>query len=243
MKNAWYAVIFSIAIIVAAAIFSHAFLNRHQSQDAIRVTGLSQVDFTSDLIVWKARFSRQNSELKKAYAMLESDRKAIREYLGQKGIPDSLIVFSAVQTHEMSKAQYENGNYIGSTFTGYELTQFAEINSPDVEKVEMISRQITELINRGIQVISEAPDYYYTGLADLKIQMISDATKDARTRAETIAEQSAASLGTLKSADLGVFQITGQRENEEYSWAGTFNTKNKFKTASVTMRLEFEVND
>ena len=47
----------------------------------------------------------------------------------------------------------------------------------------------TELLNQGVQFYSESPRYYYTKLADLKIQMISKATQDARLRAEKIAER------------------------------------------------------
>jgi hypothetical protein len=117
-----------------------------------------------------------------------------------------------------------------------------ELKSTEVEKVEQISREITELLNKGISLYSEPPRYYYTKLADLKIKMISEATEDARIRAEQISEKSGSSLGDLQSATMGVFQITGQNSDEEYSWGGTFNTSAKEKTASITMKLTYEVN-
>jgi hypothetical protein len=77
-------------------------------------------------------------------------------------------------------------------------------------------------------------------LAELKIKMIESATKVARLRAEKIAKQAGGSLGSLKTADLGVFQITGQNSSEYYSWGGSFNTSSKKKTASVTIRLKYD---
>ena len=71
--------------------------------------------------------------------------------------------------------------------------------------------------------------------------MISQATEDARIRAEKIAENAGSNLGILKSARMGVFQITGQNSKEDYSWGGTFNTSSKEKTASITMRLQYQV--
>ena len=59
--------------------------------------------------------------------------------------------------------------------------------------------------------------------------MISKATEDARLRAEKIAEFSGGKLGKIVSAKMGVFQITGQNSNEDYSWGGTFNTSSKEK--------------
>jgi hypothetical protein len=116
------------------------------------------------------------------------------------------------------------------------------IESKDVQKVENLSRQITELINNGVEFSSRAPAYYYTKLSDLKIQMIADATKDARKRAEEIAMNAGGKLGKLKKANLGVFQITAQNSSDEdYSWGGTFNTSSKNKTANITIRLEYEI--
>jgi len=67
--------------------------------------------------------------------------------------------------------------------------------------------------------------------------MIEAATKDAKNRAETIAENGGGSLGKLTYASMGVFQITAENSSDEYSWGGSFNTSSKRKTASITMRL------
>jgi hypothetical protein len=60
-------------------------------------------------------------------------------------------------------------------------------------------------------------------------------------RAENIAKNSGASLGKLISANMGIFQITGQNSGEDYSWGGTFNTSSKAKTASITMKLDYHI--
>ena len=66
-------------------------------------------------------------------------------------------------------------------------------------KIENLSRTVTEIINKGIELTSSQPMYFYTKLADVKQQMIADATKDARERAKKIAENAGSSLGSLKS--------------------------------------------
>lgn len=121
------------------------------------------------------------------------------------------------------------------------MTQSDQIESNKVEKIEKISIEVTELLNEGVNFYSEAPRYYYTRLADLKIEMISKATEDARIRAEKIAAYSNGKLGALQAAKMGVFQITGQNSDENYSWGGTFNTSSKDKTASITMKLVYKV--
>lgn len=235
------AIIFAIAIVIAAWFLGDSYVSRANPDGVISVTGSGSENFTSDLIVWEGRFSQVSQNLEMAYNELNRDKTTVRNYLIQKGIKEENIVFNSVQTSERRKEQYENGNYIGSIFQGYQLTQNVKIESNDVEKVEQVSREITELLNKGVQFNSTPPRYYYTKLADLKIEMISKATEDARLRAEKIAENSGGQLGALKSANLGVFQITGQNSGEDYSWSGAYNTADKKKTASITMRLEYEI--
>ena len=241
MKNNLTAIVFGLSIIIASYILGNAFLHRNDKEGTISVTGLGKADFTSDLIVWEGSFAKESFNLKQAYSDLERDKKIISEYLLTKGITDDELVFNAVNSRKNTRAKYTtDGKYMGDEFLGYILTQSLQIESNDVKKVETISREITELLNKGIQFYSQSPRYYYTKLADLKIEMISKATEDARIRAEKIAENSGGNLGDLISAKMGIFQITGQNSNEDYSWGGTYNTSSKEKTASITMKLNYE---
>jgi hypothetical protein len=239
MKKSFSSIVFSIAIISAAYLLGDAIINRNNGQGNISVTGLGNANFTSDLIVWEGSFSNTNKQLKLAYNNLEKDKKIITEYLISKGISANEIVFKAVQSRKDNKSIYVNGKYAGDEFLGYVLTQSLQIDSKNVETVEKISREITELLNKGIEFYSQPPRYYYTKLADLKVEMISKATADARARAEKIADNSGGQLGDLISAKMGIFQITGQNSNESYSWGGAFNTSSKEKTASITMKLDY----
>ena len=243
MKNNITALIFGLAIIIAAYLLGNAYMNRNSEEGTISVTGLGKADFTSDLIVWEGSFSKESFDLQKAYSDLEKDKEVISGYLLSKGISGDELVFNAVNSRKNTRGKYNpQGQYTGEEFLGYILTQSLQIDSKDVEKVEKISREITELLNKGIQFYSQPPRYYYTKLADLKIEMISKATEDARIRAEQIAKNSGGDLGELISAKMGIFQITGQNSNENYSWGGTYNTSSKEKTASITMKLNYKSN-
>lgn len=235
------AILLAVAIVLAAYIAGSFYLKRATPPGVISVTGSGSEDFTSDLIVWEGTFSQTSMNLREAYENLNSDKETVRKYLVSKGISEENIVFNSVETMEKKEPRYENGNYVGETFQGYLLRQTVKIESADVPKVEQVAREITELLEKGVQFSSNQPRYYYTKLADLKIKMISAATEDARLRAEKIAENSGSELGDLRSADLGVFQIIGQNSGENFTWGGAYNTADKKKTASVTMRLEYEI--
>jgi hypothetical protein len=242
MKQYTNSIIFGIAIVTSSIFLGKAYTDRNKVDGEIQVTGLGKADFSSDLIVWEGRFGAQDMDLKQAYLTLEKNKSVINEYLVTKGINAEQLIFSAVKTNQKNKRIYsEDGNYIGDEFVGYELNQSVQIESKDVDKIEKISREITELLNQGVQFYSESPRYYYTKLADLKIEMISKATEDARVRAEKISEFSGGKLGKLESAKMGVFQITGQNSKEDYSWGGTYNISSREKTASITMKLVYKV--
>ena len=241
MKNYLNSVITATAIVLTALIFANAFRNRNKVNNAISVTGLGSKDFVSDLIVWSGTFTRKSYELKDAYLLLDKDRESIKNYMISKGVKPQNLIFTAIEINKEFDDVYDNsGNKVKSTFTGYKLQQNIQIESNEVEKVEDVSRQVSELINSGIEFYSNSPQYYYTKLAELKIEMIAEATKDASARAERIAQNAGSAVGRLKNADMGVFQIVAQNSSEDYSWGGSYNTTSKRKTATITVKLEYE---
>ncbi len=243
LKNSLNVIIIAIAAVISSYLFSNAFQNRNKSNDTISVTGSGKKDFISDLIVWNGSFSKKSATLKEAYAALDADRENIKNYLLGKGISTTEMVFSAVNFNKDFETTFnENGTTRQQIFTGFTLTQSVNIQSKEVNKIEEISRQSSELINSGVEFYSSPPEYYYTKLAELKIQMIAEATKDASARAKSIAENADANLGSLKKSDMGVFQITGQNSSEDFSYGGSFNTQSKNKTANITVRLVYQVN-
>lgn len=236
------AVIIGLSIIITGFVVGRAYNFKYKSINTVNVVGGADYDFSSDLVVWSAGYSRTNYELKGAYAALKSDENEVRNYLKKSGISDSEIVFSSIVIDKQYTYSYNNNGGIASTnFAGYQLRQTVKVNSGNLDKVEKTSREITELLQSGIELSSEQPAYYYTKLSDLKIKLLEKATEDAHTRAKTIAQNGNSSLGAMKKASMGVFQITGQYSNEDYTYGGAFNTKDREKTASITVRLEYEL--
>lgn len=236
------AIIFAIAICVAASMLSTAWRKTHYISETIKVTGLAEKNFVSDLIVWSGTFSRKMMTMQEAFAVLKKDADAIQNYLVGKGVPQKDIVFSAVNINKEYRNTYDkDGRTTGTFFDGYTLNQSLEIESKEVDKIEKISREVTELINSGIEFNSSEPRYYYTKLAELKLEMLASATADAKNRADRIAKNAGGGLGSLRNAAMGIFQITAQNSSEEFSYGGNFNTSSKNKTASITTKLEFGI--
>ena len=236
------AAIIGIAFIIGLFLVGKAYKYRSTSQETITVTGSAEKDFVSDLIVWKGTYSRKSMELKSAYAQLKDDETVVKNYLLGKGIQASEIVFSSINiTKEFNYLTDANGRSQGQQFSGYNLTQTVRIESPNVDKIDAVSREATELIQQGIEFNSMPPLFYYTQLTQIKMDLLAKASADGKQRAEIIAKNAGSSLKKLNKANLGVFQITGKNTDEDYSYGGTFNTSSRDKTGSITIRMEFAV--
>lgn len=231
----------ALAIVVAAIVLGGAYRYKYNQQNSVVVTGLGEEEFSSDLIVWRGWIVEENHSAEAGYAALERSKQKIQEFIRSRNIPDSCVVFMFVNVSKSSEPIYSNGNYIGQRFTGYDLRQEFTVESKDVAAVEAASREISSLIAQGVQIESWEPSYYYTKLDGLKLQLIEKASADAHMRAKKIAAESGARLKSVKSARMGVFQITGANANEEFSAGGNYNTTSNRKKARITMRLEYNI--
>ena len=227
--------IFSVAMVTAVWIGGKYFNRARGHAKTVSVVGKADRDFTSDLIVWRLSFNVLNTDMKQGYTQIKDISNTVRDYLKNKGVKVEEMEFDAIDCDKETEYHWDQQAQRGyNTFVGYRLRQTIKIESNDVDKVENISREISELLDKGIQLDNNYLSYYYTKLADLKIEMLAEATKDARNRAETIAKSA--------GARLGVFQITAPNSSDEdYSWGGTFNTTSKKKRASINMRLTYYV--
>lgn len=234
--------IWGIIIVLTAMILVSTVKFRSLAGDKISVTGLGETEFVSDLIVWQGTLTCNNNSLEAGYNEIERQRKIVQEYIMSQGIADSCVVFSFINNYERQKPIYGgNGQYVGTAPDGYSFNQEIKIESAEVDKVEELSRNISVLFSKGVNIQSQAPSYYYSKLEGLKLDIIATATKDARSRAETIAKKSKSKVGQLASAKMGVFQIVAPNSNEAYSWGGNYNTSSKNKKASITMKLEYHI--
>ena len=242
MKQNLKYVIIGVAIIVSAWFLGRAYTYKYRSQDTIVVTGLGEMEFSSDLIVWDGEIVYETQDVASGYAQLERNKRKVQDFITSHGIAADEIVFKFVNVYKQTEPIYNvNGNYAGQRFTGYRLSQSFSVESKDVDKVESISREISSLIAQGVSIEAYSPSYYYTKLDDVKLSLIESASADARVRAEKIAQNAGADIGNVASARMGVFQITGANSNEEFSAGGSFNTTSRQKKARITMRIEYRV--
>ena len=232
--------------IASATIFSTVILSRGLlkikkfSNEIIKVTGSAEKSIVSDYIVWNSMFTRRDIKLTDAFTKLKNDLKEVKIYLLAKGIQENEIIVSQANTKVLYKKN-EKG-YNTNDIDGYLLSQGIEVRSYEVKKVDDIARQSTELLNKDIQFISGAPDFFYTKLAELKIEMLAKATKNAKNRAKSMAKSTGNHIGLMRSAKMGIFQIT-PINSYDVSWYGNNDTSSLEKKVTAVVNVNFQIKD
>jgi len=231
------ALILSAGLIASTVIATNGLVEIKGSR-SITVTGSAKQQIKSDLIVWKGSFSCQSPVMSEAYAKLKDDSLKVKSYLKGKGIDEKDMVFTSIDTNPIYEMNY-NGQYTNNIIA-YRLYQRVELKSADVDKLTQISREATELMNEGVEFQSFQPEYFYTRIADLKVSMLAEATKDAKNRAEQISQNTGSRIGALKSAKMGVFQITPLYSTEVADY-GINDTSSLEKEITAVVTCTFEM--
>lgn len=219
---------------LASLILANAWMRLYESQ-VISITGSARRNVTSDLVVWRARFSVQADTLMAAQQRLKEDRAKVEAWLRMHAIQDFQL--QPVQIADIKS----RGNRDDDTTTkliGYRISQNVEIVSDKVDQVPRIASDSTALLEQGIAFVSEQMDFIYTKAGEAKIELMAEATKDARARAEQIAAQGGRTIRELRSARMGVVQIN-PRYSTATSWEGNNDTSSPEKTMITTVNATF----
>jgi hypothetical protein len=195
----------SAGLVFSAMTVSRAWLKISEGQ-VIAVTGSAKRTIQSDLIIWSGSFSANGQTLLEARKKLQRDLEQVEAFLRGHNVTNYQI--SPIGIQELS-AQEKNAD--GSTYTrslGYRLTHEVEARMGALETVTKLDRETTSLVENDILFTTNTPRYIYTKAGETKVEMLAEASKDARNRAEQIAGQGGRSVENMLSAKMGVFQIT-----------------------------------
>jgi hypothetical protein len=202
----------------------------------ITVKGSARKNVSADLSVWRGRFVTEAMTLLDAQQQLKADRLKVQDFLRQQGMTNH--VFTPIAIEELKASHKDSDNFVVWRTSGFRLSQMVRVESPDSVRITDLDTQSTVLVERGVQFTTQAPDFIYTKSGETKIEMLSEATKDARLRAEQIATQGGRAIARLHDADMGIFQITALH-NFETSWEGMNDTSSPDKTITAVVTATF----
>lgn len=207
-------------------------------QDKVQIKGYAEQVVQADLGQWTGQFSVRAGTLTTAYADLEAARTKVMAFLAAQGYAGDQVSLSPVNTMTQFKRLPNGGQ--SDEVAGYELSQTVSLRDADVMKLDRFSRQATALIKDGVTFFSYPPQYYYTGLEGLKLDLLSAATQNAKERAEALATASGARVGRLRSARQGVFQITSYPSTATSDY-GIYDTSSIDKAVKAVVTVEFAI--
>lgn len=234
--NAGFAL--AVALVLSSIVMAWAYTHNKKSDEAVTVTGSARKRIKSDLVIWRAGVSYQAPQLAEAYKALSDNIPRVKQYILSKGVTEDQITISSISSTTLHEKD-SDGNE-SAQISGYSLRQELSVRSTDVDKIERLAREATELINQGILLESGTPEYYYTKIADLKIEMLAAAAADAKVRAQQIASSTGSSIGSVRSARMGVLQITPADSNE-VSDSGMNDTSSLEKDITAVVNVAFAV--
>lgn len=231
--------LFLAAALVFSTILGTAAWVKIRNSQFICVKGSARKNIKSDLGIWTGSFTTEAPSLLDAQRMLNDARVRVETFLNSSGMTNYLfdaVVIEEEQAH--FESQSDGKRREEEKTVGYKLKQSFAARTPDADRIAQLNADSTALVAQGVLLTTDKPKYIYTKVAEDKIEMLADATKDARQRAEQIAIQGGARLARLHSADMGVFQITPINSSET-SWDGMNDTTSEEKTITAVVTATF----
>jgi len=208
-----------------------------RTDNGITVTGSAKTTATADNAVWTLNVALSSQLVADAVKKVGADVDAVSAYLTKGGIPASALTLGAVSSY--ANEEWQNGNSTGRILS-YRASRDITVRTSDVQLVYKLSQGIGSLLQNGVNVNNYGPQYYISTLPDLRPQLLEDAMKDAKTRAEAITKAVGGSVGAVQSVKSGVFQVTTP-DSTMVSDGGAYDTSTIDKTVTSTVSVTFAV--
>ncbi|MCM1028741.1 MAG: SIMPL domain-containing protein [Pseudoflavonifractor sp.] len=182
----------------------------------VDVRGLAEREVPANHVTWPIVFKLTGNDLPAVYSNVNSTNAAVVKFLKDNGLADNEISVGAPKMDDNS----ESYNYKPGITPRYSITSIVTVSSDQVDKVRGLILRQGDLLSMGIPVqaqdYSNSISYDFTGLNDIKPEMIAEATRNAREAAVKFAEDSGSGIGKIKSARQGQFSIENRDEYTPY---------------------------
>jgi len=240
MNNSWGLTLFgaslAVAIVISTVVVSRTMLTIKQANQTVEVKGFAEKKILSDWALWRGRFTARGTDLVETSNVLDGQKSIVLTFLGQAGINQDELEVSPVTTQVLYRR--DGKGRVTNTIEGYALHIDLTVSAGDIDRISKVAKESDVLIKQGIQFSSQSPQYFYTKLGNLKISILGEATRDARRRAEQLAEKSGSSIGSLRFARQGVFQITPVYSTEVSNF-GRNDTSSREKSIKAVVTIGY----
>ena len=202
--------IIAVGITLAGLLIGGGFARGRAADRYVTVKGISEREVQADLAIWPLRLVSASDNLATANSQLQQSLQKIRAFLTAQQIDASQATLQDFSVMDAQTNQYSGNVPAGSRFV---IRQTVVVRSTRPELINAASQRVSELVSDGVVLSSGGeygnggPTFIFTGLNALKPEMIGEATARARESAEQFARDSRSSLGGIRRASQGVFEI------------------------------------
>jgi len=226
--------LFLAAGLVLSSMLATATWMKVRNSQFITVKGSIQTNVESDLTIWTGSFPVEAGTLLDAQRKIQANRVLVDDFLRAASVTN--FVFAPVGIEELKESQKSADGWVSQRTIGYRLTETVSVQSTNVDR--LVKLDTTPLLEQGVIFTVLPPQFVYTEADEAKIEMLAEATKDARARAEQIAARGGRKIARLHDADQGVFQITPEH-SVATSWQGEDDTTSRYKTITAVVTATF----
>jgi uncharacterized protein len=230
--------ILSAGMIISVIIFSFVWKST-RNDNILTVTGSAKKPIVSDFGIQRGVLQAANFDRKAAYQQILQQMPTVLKFLEQKGFKKEQIEIFGITGYPVMEMA-ANGAQTGKV-SHFAYSQRFEIKSNDVNMIKELSVSLSSLVEKGLDINPEAPEYLYTKIDEIKVQVQADAAKNAKMRAEVIAKANERELGMLKDARMGIIQITPRNSNMVTDYGvNDVSSIDKEITAVVTISFQLK---
>ena len=221
------AAILAAGMVAGGYLLGDGLLRAHYADRTVTVRGLAEREVTADLATWTIAYSATAPDLATAQASVDRDTQQIRAFFKELGFPADALQPTGVNV----SSSVDNG------VRSFTVRQRIALRTTDIKRAQEAVRRQFDLVKRGVMLEDgSGMSYTYTKLNAIKPPMVAEATRDARAAAEQFAHDSGSSVGGIKDATQGYFDITARDGDSGGGW-GVSDTP--FKKVRVVTTVNF----
>lgn len=234
MKNHYVeAAILAMAIVAFGTLVKNSIDRFTDRERVVIVKGLCEREVPADKVTWPLIYKELGNDPAEIYQRIEKKNATVTEFLGKHGLSDAEITVNPPQVKDRFADSWSQENIVNR----YVASSVIIVSSTQVDLVRRIMQKQAELMKTGIALISEEygsnmVKYEFTGLNDIKPEMVEESTKNARATAEKFAKDSDSDLGKIRCATQGQFSISDRDNNTPY-----------IKNVRVVSTIEYYIRD
>jgi hypothetical protein len=229
-----------LSIITSTVVASRTVLRRGeqkiQQTKQLTVKGYARMPVVSNLGVWHIDISSEGPNLADTFTVLDAHAQRVQAFLDEAGFAADEITVSAVDT-ATHYVRDEKG-HATREIESHTLQRRFTVTTNDVHTIGGAAGEITSLLKDGVPIRSHTPQYTFTNVGDLKIEILGLASADARQRAEEIADKSGCTVAEVRGVRMGVMQIT-RPHSTDVSGMGIYDTSTIDKDISVVVTVTY----